>query len=396
MRLVHLSDLHLGYRQYQRLTPGGVNQREADVAATFRTAIDRIIALRPDAVVVAGDIFHSVRPTNQAILHAFIQFSRLRQALPDAPIVLLAGNHDVPRLAETGGILQLFAQLGLHVVDRDAKRLWFEESGLSILAIPGGPGVQRPSLSVDENARFNVLLAHGVVPGAIPQLPGYEAVTEYTRAELTSSPWDYVAMGDYHVHQEIAPHIYYSGSLEYTSLNPWRDLEEEREGGVKGKGFVERNLATGEHTFHSVPGARQLIDLPAIQGRNLAPADVDERIRSAVEGVKGGIDDKVVRLIMRDVSRQIARELDHRAIREYKRRALNFHLDVRRPELFRRESTGGAPGRRIELREIVAEKLRMRPLDADVDRDAFVARAVGYIDEAQAAAAAVPSLLAEA
>ena len=34
MRLVHLSDLHLGYRQYQRLTPGGINQREADVAAT--------------------------------------------------------------------------------------------------------------------------------------------------------------------------------------------------------------------------------------------------------------------------------------------------------------------------------------------------------------------------
>src|SRR5262249_31072624 len=124
--------------------------------------------------------------------------------------------------------------------------------------------------------------------------------------------------------------------------------------------------------------------------------DVDERIRSAVEGVKGGIDDKVVRLIVRDVSRQVARELDHKAIREYKRRALNFHLDIRRPELFRRESTGGAPGRRIELREIVAEKLRTRPLDADVDRDTFVARAVGYIDEAQAAAAAAPSVLAEA
>ena len=39
MRLVHLSDLHLGYRQYQRLTPGGVNQREADVATTFRTLV---------------------------------------------------------------------------------------------------------------------------------------------------------------------------------------------------------------------------------------------------------------------------------------------------------------------------------------------------------------------
>jgi hypothetical protein len=32
LRLVHLADLHLGYRQYQRLTPRGINQREADVA----------------------------------------------------------------------------------------------------------------------------------------------------------------------------------------------------------------------------------------------------------------------------------------------------------------------------------------------------------------------------
>src|SRR4051812_18982567 len=126
MRLVHLSDLHLGYRQYQRLTPGGVNQREADVAATFRTAVDRVVALRPEAVVVAGDVFHTVRPTNQAILHAFLQFARLRQSLPDAAIVIVAGNHDVPRLAETGGILQLFAQLGLEVVDREARLLTFD------------------------------------------------------------------------------------------------------------------------------------------------------------------------------------------------------------------------------------------------------------------------------
>src|SRR3954470_6654556 len=109
MRLIHLSDLHLGYRQYQRLTPGGVNQREADVAATFRTSIDRVIALRPDLVVVAGDIFHTVRPTNQAIIHAFIQFARLTRSLPDAVVLLVAVNHDTPRTSESAGILQLFA-----------------------------------------------------------------------------------------------------------------------------------------------------------------------------------------------------------------------------------------------------------------------------------------------
>ena len=86
MRLVHLADLHIGYRQYQRLTPAGINQREADVAATFRRAIDKTIELRPDFVLIAGDVFHSVRPSNPAILHAFLQFARLVSSLPDAKI----------------------------------------------------------------------------------------------------------------------------------------------------------------------------------------------------------------------------------------------------------------------------------------------------------------------
>lgn len=397
MRLVHLSDLHLGYRQYQRLTPGGLNQREADVAATFRTAIDRVIALRPDAVVVAGDVFHSVRPTNQAIISAFLQFARLRAELPDAAIVIVAGNHDVPRTTETGGILRLLAQTGVDVVDSEAKRLSYEHLGLSVLAVPGGPG-QKPAFTVDPSAKYNVLVLHGVVPGIVPQLPGYEPINQYQRSELTASPWTYIAMGDYHVYQEVAPHVYYSGSLEYTSLNPWRDvdLESERRLDERGKGFIERNLETGDHRFHVVPAARKLIDLPVIQGKNLTAADVDARIRETVDRVKGGIDDQVVRLVIRDVSRQVARDLDHKTIRDYKRRALNFHLDVRRPDLFRHTSSGGAPGRRVELKEVVAEKLRTRPLDADVDREALVARAVGYIDEAQSVASAAPSLVAEA
>ena len=69
MRLIHISDLHLGFRQYQRQTPTGINQREADIAAAFKRAIDKIIALTPDIVLIAGDVFHAVRPTNSAIVH---------------------------------------------------------------------------------------------------------------------------------------------------------------------------------------------------------------------------------------------------------------------------------------------------------------------------------------
>lgn len=394
MRLVHLSDLHLGYRQYQRLTPGGVNQREADVAATFRTAIDRIVAIRPDVVVVAGDVFHSVRPTNQAILHAFIQFGRLVHALPDTIVLLVAGNHDTPRSAETGGILQLFAQLGLQVVDREARRLSFPERGLSILAVPDVPNMVRPSLTPDPDAAVNVLVLHGEVQGMLPAnvTATDRASVEISHEELGASRWDYVALGHYHVYREVAPNAYYSGSIDYTSANTWGELYEERIARIGGKGFIECDLSTGERRFHVLPPARPLVDLPPISARGLSAAEVDERIRSAVDGCDGGIDEKIVRLSVRDVPRHVSRELDHRAIREYKRRALNFQLDLRRPELLRLHGTG-SPGRRPSLNEIVREKLLARTLDPDVDRTALVERALAYLDEAQATTA--PSVLVD-
>ena len=116
MKLAHLADLHLGFRQYERQTTRGGNQREADVADAFRRAVDDLIAQRPDLIVLAGDVFHSVRPTNPAILFLFQQLQRLRANLPAVPIVMVAGEHDTPRSVETGTILRLYEALGVDVV----------------------------------------------------------------------------------------------------------------------------------------------------------------------------------------------------------------------------------------------------------------------------------------
>ncbi|HEY4217470.1 MAG TPA: metallophosphoesterase [Gemmatimonadaceae bacterium] len=385
MRLVHLSDLHLGYRQYQRLTPGGINQREADVAATFRASIDSVIALRPDLVVVAGDIFHTVRPTNQAILHGFLQLSRLKAALPESEIVLIAGNHDTPRSSESGGILQLFAQLGINIADTKPQLWNFPKLDLSVLGVPDVPGQTRPELRPAPGARFNVMVIHGEVQGVLPvHLASAErAALEISHEELGAARWDYVALGHYHVYREVAPNAFYSGSIDYTSANTWGELHEQRAAGLSGKGFIERNLITGEHIFHPLRPSRPLIDLEPVSVRGLTIAEVDAKISAAVESCAGGIDDKVVRLLVRDVPRHLPRELDHKAIRDYKRRALNFQLDFRAPEIPRLHATG-APGRRPSLNDIVKERLRTRPLDADVDREALMARAIAYLDQAQA------------
>lgn len=391
MRLVHLSDLHLGFRQYQRLTARGINQREWDVADAFRRAVDTTIAIAPELVVVAGDVFHNVRPTNAAILQAYRQFSRLRSALPRTEVVLVAGNHDTPRTVEVGGILGLFRELGIHVADTKADRVHLPALDCSVLAVPDVPG-PRPELAPDASARWNVLLLHGEVAGVIPAAAATSdrAAVEISREELGAARWDYVALGHYHVHRQVEANAYYSGSIEYASANPWGELHEEREAKLPGKGLVEHDLATGEHRFHHLPGARRLLDLPPIVARGMSAADLDAAIARAVELAPGGIDEQVVRLVVRDCPRHVARELDHKALRDVKRRALHFHLDTRRPEIVRLTASG-SPVRRPSLLETVQEKLQNRIISSDIDREALVALGLHYLREAEAAAVAAPS-----
>lgn len=395
MRLVHLADLHLGFRQYHRLTPTGINQREADVAHAFRRTVDRVIELRPEVVVIAGDIFHTVRPMNPAIIDAFHQFYRLSTELPDSIVVMVAGNHDRPRASETGYILKLFARLGIRVVVDGPERFSFPDRDLAIMAVPDLSG-PLPPLTPDPEARHNVLVLHGEVEGMLPPhvAASDRASVEISRDELSASSWGYVALGHFHVHREIAPNAYYSGSLDYTSANPWGELVEERESGLPGKGFIEYDLENATHRFHHVEPVRALVDLEPIAARGLSAAELDAAIVQRVDGCDGGIDDRVVRLVVRDVPRHIVRDLDHKSLRDFKRRALHFHLDTRRPELLRL-SASGAPGRRPTLLETVESYLSRRPMDADLDRAAVVRLGLQYLREADAdaerAAPAVPT-----
>lgn len=386
MRLVHLSDLHLGFRQFQRVTPSGKNQREADVAQSFTRAIDKIIALAPELVLIGGDVFHTVRPTNPAILHAFRQFSRLRTALPNAIVVIVAGNHDMPRSSETTCILRLFEPLNFHIVDVEPRRLHFPEHDLSILAVPDLlPG--SVDLSPDLSVGRNVLLLHGEVEGALPAgaREDERASMAIPASTVAHERWSYVALGHYHVYRKVGPNAFYCGSLDYTSTNAWGEYAEERAAKLPGKGLIERDLASGKQTFHPLPVTRKIIDLPAIAGRGLSAADLDASVAASVAKCPdGGIDGKVVRLVVNDVPRHIARELDHQKLREYQRRALHFTLDTRRPAPVRTSvSESGAPGRRPSLVDTLREALRGRELTGDIDRDQLVALGEQYLRAAE-------------
>ena len=374
VKVAHLADPHLGARQYHRQTSAGINQREADVARAFRLAVDGVIAAAPDLVVVAGDLFHSVRPTNAAIVFAFRQMQRLREALPGAPIVLVAGNHDTPRSVETGSILRLFEELGVDVAADQARRLVYPKLDVAVLAVPHQALVsERPPLRPEGSEGRQLLVLHGEIEGVFPF---DRSSVEYGGAviglnELAPTEWSYVALGHYHVRHQVAPRAWYAGALEYVSPNLWGELADEARHGHRSKGWLLVDMDAGTVEPQPIEPARAILDLPPIPGEGMAAAALDRLIADRLAQVPGGIADKILRLRVYDVPRHIGRELDHTAIRGFKAEALHFHLDVRRPEIQRAVGIG-APGRRQPLPELVRDYLLRRPLPAELDREAFV------------------------
>ncbi|HJW36670.1 MAG TPA: metallophosphoesterase, partial [Actinomycetes bacterium] len=99
-RLVAIADAHLGRAHYQAVDSGGLNQREVDFAASWHRAVEAALGLDPDAVLVLGDLFDAPRPTYRA----FREGARGLRALAEAgvPTLAISGNHDTPRLRESG------------------------------------------------------------------------------------------------------------------------------------------------------------------------------------------------------------------------------------------------------------------------------------------------------
>ena len=170
------------------------------------------------------------------------------------------------------------------------------------------------------------------------------------------------------------------------SPNPWGELiDEAREGREGQKGWLLVDLDNGvEVEFRPVPLARRLIALPEIHASELSAEEINAQIRDSVEAVRDGIDDQVVRQVIFEVPRPVARDLDHAMIREFKTRALHFHVDARRPES-RREVGVSAPGTRQTLVELLVDYLGRRPLEAEVDRKRLVALGQRYMDEVEQA-----------
>jgi exonuclease SbcD len=231
-RFVHLSDAHIGHRQY------GVKKRRDDMFMSFNTSVYEAVEEGVDFAVFGGDLFHNKDVNARALSDAEEGLSRFEDA--DIPVAAVRGNHDANLYKEDLNWLEYLHNRGkLILLEADFsgegavfEKHDFEEPGTSSGYVDlEGVRVfglqylgQRTSDNLEDVAeaieRVNeeegkpestVLIGHFGVEGHIPGMSGG---ISFNALEPVEEVVDYLALGHLHKNYSHGNWVFNPGSLE--------------------------------------------------------------------------------------------------------------------------------------------------------------------------------------
>lgn len=247
MRFAHISDTHLGLRQYN------LDEREEDFYRAFDEAVEKIIEKGCDFVIHSGDLFDEPRPHVKAMIRARDAIDRLSSA--EIPIFAVAGNHDI--LMRQGAKLphRLYKKIEL-LTPKSPTR---EFEGVLICGLPYHSKVHSEALKerlkdLKEEAKNydkSILALHQGIDSYFP--------LEY-ELKIGDIPhgFDYYALG--HIHKRIEDD-FDGGKLVYPgSTEIWR-IDELRNYKKNGKGFVVVDTSNFVPERINLKGTRQFLNI---------------------------------------------------------------------------------------------------------------------------------------
>lgn len=234
MRLIHLSDLHIGKR---------VNEFSMleDQEYILKRILNIIDDEKPDGVIIAGDVYDRTMPSEDAVklLDRFLTSLAKRKL----QVYIISGNHDsAVKLSFASGLIDLS---GIHIApvyDGNVKPMRLEGSdGISanIYMLPFVKPVTVKNIFKDEaedikdytdacrvaiehmdidEAATNILVAHQFVTGA-ERSDSEENIGGLDNVDVgVFAPFDYVALGHIHGPQKVGRDtVRYSGTpLKYS------------------------------------------------------------------------------------------------------------------------------------------------------------------------------------
>jgi DNA repair exonuclease SbcCD nuclease subunit len=187
-KILHLSDTHLGNRQY------GSDTRRDDFTRAFDAAIDIALEENVDAVVHTGDLFHRRTPSLPIVTDCIEILRKL--ADEDIPFYGIVGNHDrkmdqqwLDLIRETGTAERLDQtptmvndDVALYGIDAVTKPAWHAAD--FTLEEPPNPDA------------FRLLGLHQLFEPLLPEIYADHDLTEVL--ERVNIDLDALALGDYH------------------------------------------------------------------------------------------------------------------------------------------------------------------------------------------------------
>lgn len=315
MKIVHLSDTHLGYmgQGLQRfvtvpwLPNIPVRQQAADIVAAFTSAIDRIITtIQPDLVIHSGDVFDSARPTPHMVDLAMTQLRRLSDA--GIQTIIIEGNHSYPRDRSYGSILKLLSHIPRVTVVCDEVACFRHETIL-LHAVPYRAALHGsgPVPEDIDPAVSNVLIAHGVADGDIFFRAGRAAVD--LPIQEVADWFAYIALGHCHRFAQVTGirHGFYAGSL---AMVTWRDFRP-----CHSFGFNVVTITGGEVQMHrELLPTRPMWPYGLDDARGLSPTDVLTHLQRQAAALPPN--DAYCRVLVDGLDPLTRRELAHHDVEE--------------------------------------------------------------------------------
>jgi DNA repair exonuclease SbcCD nuclease subunit len=321
IRIAHISDTHLGYRALPQQDPlTGRNQRAVDVERSFSGAIDDILRQDVDLVIHAGDVFHQSRPNWHAVRHFVMEMRRIERA--GIPAVVIAGNHDTPRYRAGGSVFSVLEvalpETRIFAGYEEEEHL-FEELGVRVQAVPHG-ALTNPDdpvpYAIPEYR--NILVTHGMTAGILEPGRVTEPGEQELDTELFDAPFDYIALGHYHITMTPFSGAWYSGSTERFG---WGDYE-----ATPGYLIVEMDEDGKVDTHHRDVRSRPMHLLKPVYGDGHSAAEMVDDVLDQLEKLND--QEALTRVQVRDADRHTYREVERRLRRESHGRT--FHLTVAR------------------------------------------------------------------
>jgi len=283
---VHAADLHLGYSQY------GLEARREDFDKAFQEIVDRTIELKPDFMIIAGDLFHQARPSNTTLENAIKNFSRLREA--GIPVLTVDGSHDSAPNVVTGTILNPLDSAGLiYHLPRHEGACWHKPDCCYIYGMPNFrtrrrteellPAFMEQNKPTPDPALFNILVFHMALDIPSIKPPYMEAEAS---PDLIPEGFNYYAAG--HVHTPYKEK-FKTGLLVYSGCTETINYDEAK----NKKGFYhvkvdEKGKASPE--FIELESPRRFVVLEQ-DFTGLTPSKITE---TAVRLVKEADEDGVI------------------------------------------------------------------------------------------------------